>query len=46
MNETRTADPLRHKDCRALRILEAQPDFANEISLLVGTAKFVRLDIK
>jgi len=33
--ETRTADRCEiGKDCCALRILEAQPDFANEISLL------------
>jgi len=34
-HETRTADCCETgKDCCALRILEAQPDFANEISLL------------
>jgi len=33
--ETRTADCCETgKDCCALRILEAQPDLANEISLL------------
>jgi len=35
MYETRTANRYETcKDCCALRILEAQPDFANEISLL------------
>jgi len=44
---TRTTDRCEtSKDCCALRILEAQPDFANEISLLeqvVCAAGFIYL---